>query len=218
MNCSIEKTITNLKNNNMEAYFCETKEEALEKVKSMIKKGDVISNGGSVTLAETGVMELIKSGDYNYLDRAREGITREEVEEVYRKAFSADVYFASANAITESGYIYNVDGNSNRVAAILYGPKSVILVVGKNKIVKTIDDAVTRVREIAAPKNTVRLGINSYCAANGKCMALNLPTENNEMCDGCMSDARICCNYVLSGKQRHKNRIKVIIVNEDLGY
>ncbi len=202
----------------MEAYFCQTKEEAFDKVKSMLNKGDIITNGGSVTLAEAGIMDLIKSGDYTYLDRAKEGITREEVEKIYRKAFTADVYLASANAITESGYIYNVDGNSNRVAAILYGPKSVILVVGKNKIVKTIDDAVTRVREIAAPKNTVRLGLNTYCSVNGKCMALNLPTENDEMCDGCMSDTRICCNYVLSGKQRQKNRIKVIIVNEDLGY
>lgn len=218
MECSIEKTIANLKKNNMEAYFCQTKEEALAKVKSMISKGDVISNGGSVTLAQTGVMELIKSGDYNYLDRARAGITKEEIEEVYRKTYSADVYFASANAITESGYIYNVDGNSNRVSAILYGPKSVILIVGKNKIVKTIDDAVTRVREISAPQNTVRLGMDTYCSVKGKCMALNTPAENDEICNGCNSDARICCNYVLSGKQRHKNRIKVIIVNEDLGY
>lgn len=218
MECSIEKTIANLKKNNMEAYFCQTKEEALAKVKSMINKGDVISNGGSVTLAQTGVMELIKSGDYNYLDRARAGITKEEIEEVYRKTYSADVYFASANAITESGYIYNVDGNSNRVSAILYGPKSVILIVGKNKIVKTIDDAVTRVREISAPQNTVRLGMDTYCSVKGKCMALNTPAENDEICNGCNSDARICCNYVLSGKQRHKNRIKVIIVNEDLGY
>lgn len=218
MNSQIEKTIKNLQSNNMEAYFCQTKEEAYDKVKSMLNKGDVITNGGSVTLAETGIMDLIKSGNYTYLDRAREGITREEVEEIYRKAFTADVYLASANAITESGYIYNVDGNSNRVAAILYGPKSVILVVGKNKIVKTIDDAVTRVRGIAAPKNTVRLGLNTYCSVNGKCKALNLPTENNEMCDGCMGDARICCNFTLSGKQRQKNRIKVIIVNEDLGY
>lgn len=218
MNCSIEKTITNLKNNNMDAYFCKTKEEALEKVRSMINKGDVISHGGSVTLEQTGVIELIKSGDYTYLDRARDGITREEVEEIYRKAYSADIYLSSANAITESGYIYNVDGNSNRVSAILYGPKSVILIVGKNKIVKTIDDAVTRVKEIAAPKNTVRLGLNTYCSANGKCMSLNQSAKNNEMCDGCQSDTRICCNYVLSGKQRNKNRIKVIIVNEDLGY
>lgn len=218
MECSIEKTIANLKKNNMEAYFCQTKEEALAKVKSMISKGDVISNGGSVTLAQTGVMELIKSGDYNYLDRARAGITKEEIEEVYRKTYSADVYFASANAITESGYIYNVDGNSNRVSAILYGPKSVILIVGKNKIVKTIDNAVTRVREISAPQNTVRLGMDTYCSVKGKCMALNTPAENDEICNGCNSDARICCNYVLSGKQRHKNRIKVIIVNEDLGY
>lgn len=218
MNCSIEKTIENLQKNNMEAYFCESKEEALEKVKSMINKGDVISNGGSVTLTQTGVMDLIKSGDYTYLDRARAGITQPEIEEVYRKTYSADVYFASANAITESGYIYNVDGNSNRVSAILYGPKSVILIVGKNKIVKTIDDAVTRVREVSAPQNAVRLGLDTYCSKSGKCMALSQNTENDEICNGCNGDTRICCNYVLSGKQRHKNRIKVIIVNEDLGY
>ena len=218
MECSVKNTIENLKKNNMEAYFCADENEVLELVKKLIKKGDVISNGGSVTLAETGVLNLIKSGDYQYLDRARAGITPDEIEEVYRKTYSADVYFASANAITESGYIYNVDGNSNRVSAILYGPKSVILIVGKNKLVKTIEDAVERVKTVSAPKNAVRLGINSYCANKGNCVSVDLKTADTEMCDGCNSDTRICCNYVLSGKQRHKNRIKVILVDKELGY
>ncbi len=218
MECSVKNTIENLKKNNMEAYFCADENEVLNLVKSLIKKGDVISSGGSVTLAETGVLDLIKSNDYKYLDRARAGITPAEIEEVYRKTYSADVYFASANAITESGYIYNVDGNSNRVSAILYGPKSVILIAGKNKIVKTIEDAVERVKKISAPKNALRLGINSYCANQGRCMSLDQKTADTEMCDGCNSDTRICCNFVLSGKQRHKNRIKVIIVDKELGY
>ena len=136
----IERTMENLKVNKMKPYFVETKEEVLPLVKTLLKEGDTVSNGGSVTLKETGVMEELKSGKYNYLDRSREGITPEEVEEVYRKTYSADVYFASSNAITENGELYNVDGNSNRVSAILYGPKSVVLVCGYNKIVKNIEE------------------------------------------------------------------------------
>ena len=116
----IEKTISNLKRNRMEAYYCENSAEAQELVKTLISKGNVISSGGSVTLKRTGIYDIITSSDYNYLDRSREGITREEIEEVYRTTFSADAYFTSTNALTENGELYNVDGNSNRVAAILY--------------------------------------------------------------------------------------------------
>ena len=198
----IEKTMQNLRRNRMEAYFCENSAEARELVKTLIKKGDVISNGGSVTLKQTGIYDIISSADYNYLDRSREGITREEVEEVYRKTFSADAY--------------NVDGNSNRVAAILYGPKSVVVVCGVNKLVKNIAEAVERVKTKAAPPNTVRLGIDTYCAKAGQCVSLN--KENPELCEGCHGDGRICCNYVVCAQQRHVNRIKVIIINEELGY
>ncbi len=218
MSISIKKTIENLKKNNMAAYFCNDEAQALQLVKTLVNKGDTVSNGGSVTLAQTGIMELIKNGDYNYLDRSRQGITPDEVEQVYRDTFSADVYFTSANAITESGYIYNVDGNSNRVSAILYGPKSVVMVVGKNKLVKTIEDAIERVRTIAAPKNAVRLGLNTYCSQKGNCKAVDIKTENNEICNGCLGETRICCNYVLSAMQRKKNRIKVIIIDKELGY
>lgn len=212
----IEKTIKNLKANKMDAYYCDNKEDACDLVKTLIKKGDVISSGGSVTLKETGVYDIITSSDYKYLDRAAEGITPEEVEEVYRKTFSSDVYFASSNAITENGELYNVDGNSNRVAAILYGPKSVILVCGYNKIVKNIDEAIDRVKRIAAPSNTIRLNIETPCGKTGKCITAD--KEGAELCSGCKSDRRICCNYVVCAQQRHKDRIKVIIIGEKYGY
>ena len=216
MEAIIKKTMENLQRNNIKPFYVETKEEVLPLVRTLVKEGDTVSNGGSVTLKQTGVIDELKSGKYNYLDRSREGITREEVEEVYRETYKADVYFASSNAVTESGYLYNVDGNSNRVSAILYGPKSVVLVCGYNKIVKNLDEAIKRVKTCAAPPNTVRLNCDTYCAGKGSCMSLN--QENPEMCDGCHSAARICCNFVVSAQQRHIDRIKVIIVGEELGY
>lgn len=212
----IQRTMENLKINKMKPYFVETKEEVLPLIKTLIKEGDTVSNGGSETLKETGVIEELKSGKYNYLNRSREGITQDEIEEVYRKTYSADAYFASSNAITENGELYNVDGNSNRVSAILYGPKSVILVCGYNKIVKNIEEAEIRVKTKAAPPNCVRLNCDTYCQKTGKC--LSLTGDNREIPSGCHSDRRVCCNYVISAQQRHVDRIKVIIVGEELGY
>lgn len=212
----IEETMKNLEANNMRPYFCETSQEALELVKSLLKSGDTVACGGSVTLKETGIDELLKSGEYNFLDRSREGITPEEIEAVFIGAFSADVYLMSTNALTRKGELYNVDGNSNRVAALLYGPKSVIIVCGYNKIVENLDEAVERVKKVAAPLNTKRLHTSSYCENAGECMSLN--NDNPFMCDGCKGSGRICCNYVVSAQQRKKDRIKVIIVGESLGY
>ena len=212
----IDKTMENLRRNKMEPYFCETSADARELVKTLINKGDTISSGGSVTLKQTGVYDIITSSDYNYLDRSREGITPEEIEEVYRKTFCADAFFTSTNALTENGELYNVDGNSNRVAAILYGPKSVIVVCGVNKLVKDINEAAYRVKTKAAPPNTVRLNCDTPCAKNGECISLR--KDNPGMCEGCHGDARICCNYVVCAQQRHVNRMKVVIVGEELGY
>lgn len=212
----VEKTLANLKQNNMDAYYCENAKAAVELVKTLINKGDTISSGGSVTLKQTGIYDLITSANYNYLDRSREGITREEIEEVYRKTFCADAFFTSSNAITENGELYNVDGNSNRVAAILYGPKSVVVVAGINKLVKDINEAVTRVKTVAAPQNTVRLNIDTYCSKTGTCVSLE--NECPDLCDGCHSSGRICCNYVVCAQQRHVGRIKVIIIGEEYGY
>lgn len=211
---NIEKTIKNLEKNGFKPYFVETKEEVLPLVKTLINKGESVSNGGSESLKETGIFDLISNGDYNFIDRT--GLQGEEIRQAYIAAFGCDTYFCSSNAVTENGELYNVDGNSNRVACIVYGPKQVIMVVGINKIVADIDEAIMRVKCKAAPPNTRRLGLATPCSVSGECISLK--KENPYLCDGCGGDTRICCNYVVSAKQRHKDRIKVIIVNENLGY
>ncbi len=215
MKIRVETTLKNLKRNKMEAYYVDTKEDAQKLVRTLISKGDTLSCGGSVTLKQTGIYDIISSEDYNFLDRSA-CETPEQVEEVYRKTFCSDAFFTSANAVTENGELYNVDGNSNRVAAILYGPKSVVCVCGVNKLVKNIGEAITRVKTKAAPPNTVRLGIETPCAKTGECISLK--KDNPEMCEGCYGDGRICCNYVVCAQQRHVNRIKVIIIGEEYGY
>lgn len=211
----IEKTMQNLEGNNMKPYFCNTSAEALELVETLLSEGSTVATGGSMTLRETGVEKLLRSGKYNFIDRAA-ATTPEETEEVFLSSFRADTYLMSTNALTENGVLYNVDGNSNRVAALLYGPKSVIIVCGYNKIVKDMDEAVYRMKTVAAPLNTKRLATGSYCEAAGKCMSLT--KDSPELCDGCKGAGRICCNFVVSAQQRKKDRIKVIIVGEELGF
>ena len=210
----IKKTGENLVKNNMEFYYAETKNDVRDIVKSLIKKGDVITNGGTMTMAECGIADLLRSSDYIYLDRS--GKSREEVEEIYIKAFSADVYISSSNAITEDGVLYNVDGNSNRISAIAYGPKSVLIIAGYNKIVKNLNEAELRVKRESAPPNCIRLDFLTPCRETGECISLS--KADRQITDGCAGDGRICCNYLISAKQRHKGRIKVILVGEELGY
>lgn len=131
----INKVGENLKKNNMEFYYAPTKEDVCPIVKSLLKEGAVVTNGGTMTMAECGLDKLLASPEYNYLDRSKM-TTPEEIASLYRKAFTADVYISSSNAITEDGVLYNVDGNSNRIAAIAFGPESVIIIAGYNKIVK----------------------------------------------------------------------------------
>ncbi len=201
---NLELTIKNLNKNGMSAYCVKTKEEVLGLLKELTKEGDTVAFGGSVTNVECGVSNFLKQNNYNLVDRSD-----------YEKAYSADVYICSSNAITETGTLYNVDGRSNRVSAIAHGPKSVIIIAGTNKIVENLEAAINRVKTIAAPKNCQRLGFNTYCTQNGKCVSLNL--ENPEMTDGCQSNERICCNYLISAKQRQTGRIKVILVEQNLG-
>lgn len=210
----LEKTAENLRKNNFEAYVVKTKADAVRVVEGLLAEGETISCGGSVSLEESGVMALMKSGRYNFLDRSL-AKSREETEEIYRKAYSCDTYLCSSNAVTENGELYNVDGNSNRVSAICYGPKSVVMVCGMNKVVRNLDEAVVRVKTTAAPPNCVRLGCESYCNKTGHCVSLD---NGGDLASGCKSESRICCNYVVSAWQRHKGRIKVILVAESLGY
>ena len=199
----MERTADALRKNNMEATCVKTAQDVVPVVRSLLHPGDVVSNGGSVSLAETGVMDLLRSGEYRFLDR--EGLSGDEPGRVYRDAFSADAYFASANAVTDAGEIFNVDGNGNRVAAIAFGPKKVILVVGCNKLVADLHEAETRLETLAAPANTKRLSCATPCRETG-------------VCAHCHSPARVCCTYTVQRFQRQKGRIHVILVAEPLGF
>lgn len=211
----IEKTMANLEKNNMKPFYVEKKEDVVPLVKSLLTEGETVANGGSMTLEACGIFsEVLESGKYDFVDRR--GLEGDDIRKAYIGAYGSDTYFCSSNAITENGELYNVDGNSNRVSCIVYGPKQVIMVVGKNKIVKDIDEAIIRVKTKAAPPNCVRLSCATPCAKTGECISLS--SENPHLCDGCQTSGRICCSYVVSARQRHKDRIKVIIVNEDLGY
>ncbi len=213
MEKKIEQVLNNLKKNNMVPHYVDTKAEVLPLVKSLLKAGDTVAVGGSVSLAETGVMEFLQNGDYTYLDRYAPGLTAQERQEVFVRSMNADAYFCSANAITLQGELYNVDGNANRVAAIAFGPKRVILVVGAQKIVDDLGAAVKRVKTVAAPMNAKRLNCDTYCNKNGHCLH-----PGGGMTEGCGSPARICCSHLVTGFQRNPDRIHVILVGETCGY
>ena len=214
----IERTMENLERNNMEAFFVPDKEDVVPRLREMISAGSTVTCGGSVSLYQCGVIDFLRDGPYCFLDRDREGLSKEDREEIFRQAFSSDVYLCSSNAVTENGELYNVDGNSNRTAAILYGPKSVIMVVGINKIVRNLDEAVLRVKTVSAPSNALRLKCGTFCSEKGYCVSMEGKKSGGEICSGCHADARICCNYVISARQRQRNRIKVLLVGQDLGY
>ncbi len=212
----LERTAKSLRKNNMQAFVVNTASEARAKTAELLHKGDTIGVGGSATLDECGILELIRRPEYKFIDRYESGLSREEARARQVMALSADAFITSSNAITEDGVLYNVDGNGNRVSAIAFGPSSVIVIAGYNKIVKSLDDAVKRVKSIAAPANTKRLSCQTYCQETGECLALAKCLDT--MTSGCSSDARICCQYLVSAKQRNKDRIKVILVKEELGF
>lgn len=206
MDARIEKVMENLRQNRMKPYYAENSEKAQDIVRELVKYDKLITSGGSMTLKECGITDMLMNEfGSSYLDRSAGKDNREAVEEIMRKAFVSDTFLSSTNALTEDGELYNVDGNGNRVSAMIFGPKQVIVVVGVNKIVKDLAEAVERVEKVAAPKNTVRLERATPCVKTG-------------VCGHCRSEDRICCSYVTLAQQRVPDRIKVIIVNEELGY
>lgn len=198
-----------LEKNNINAFIAQSKEEACDIACSLMHDGAIVASGGSMSLSECGMMDILRSGKYEYLDREKV----EDKVELYRKSFSADFYLCSSNAVTQKGELYNVDGNGNRVACIAYGPEKVIMIVGRNKIVKDLSEAQSRVKRYAAPANCQRLSCQTYCYNKGVCQGVD-----GSMADGCRADGRICSQYIVSGYQRLKGRINVILVNEELGY
>ena len=214
----MEKTAAALRRNGMEATVVNTRFEATEKLKEYLKENDTVAVGGSETFSEMDVLSILRSGKYRFIDRYEKGLTQEEIEDRMRAAFTADVFVSSSNAVTEEGEIYNVDGNGNRVAPMIFGPKSVVIIMGYNKIVKDLDQAVMRVKNLTAPANAARLGADTYCAKTGYCNALRTDLYEPGMCGGCHTPGRICCDYVVLAQQRRAGRIKVILVGEELGF
>lgn len=200
-----EQVVRALNGRNMEAQFVETKEDALAAVLALIPEGSRVSWGGVMTAHEIGLIKALKEGNYEILDR--EGApTAEEKARIEKEVFTnCDYFLVSANGMSENGVIVNVDGNANRVAALAYGPKHVVMIVGMNKVVHSEEDAYNRAKYIAAPINAQRFGLDTPCAKFGKCME-------------CQHEQCICCQILVTRYSKHKGRIKVILVNEDLGF
>lgn len=212
-----EKLFKNLEKNKMQPLYAETKEDAVNLVKDMLFDGAVITWGGSMSVIECEIDQLLRDKKYNFMDRGRVGITAEEQQECFKASIGADFFFCSCNAVTENGELLNVDGLANRISSIAFGPKKVVMIVGVNKIVPDLKEAFLRVKKIAAPKNCVRLNKNTPCAKLGHCVSL-LNNDNPDFADGCSCDDRICCDYMISALQRQKDRITIILVNQNLGY
>lgn len=202
---NVKKVIENLEKNNMAGYFVESDKKLRELLSSLINENESIGCGDSVTLEETGIYDFLREGKYDFLDKYEKGLTSEDRREIYLKNFRADTFISGTSAITLDGKIFNIDGNGSRVAPIIYGPRQVILVVGINKIVENVDMAIKRTRQIAAPLDAKRLNKNTPCTKLNKCI-------------DCKSSDRICNDFVLITRQFVKNRIKVIIINKNLGY
>ena len=196
--------IKNLKKRNMIGYYCETGKEALDLVKSILPKGSLVTNGGSETLVETGIMDLIRSGEYEYIDR-KSAKTPEESRALYGRIVTADYYLMSTNAITKEGELINVDGVGNRVACLINGPEHVLIITGMNKVVTTVEDGIRRVRNIAAPPNSIRVGSKTPCSVTG-------------FCSDCQSDDCICSQTLITRRSMKPGRITVILVGEEYGF
>lgn len=201
-----EKLVGNLKQRHYEAFFCPTAQEAVEKITGMIPEGSSVTWGGSMTIRDMGLTKALHNKEgLDIWDRDL-ATDREEAQEIYRRAFYADYYLSSVNAMSEDGEIVNIDGNGNRVAAITFGPKHVILVVGINKVTQNLDAAISRARSLAAPVNMMRFA------------DLNTPCKNDGMCHDCKSPDSIC-NYIQIMRNSHPvGRHIVVIVGEELGY
>ena len=185
------KVIKGIESRNMTGYYAASKEEALARALELIDEGSRVTMGGCMTAHEIGLVDALKEGDYTFEDHG--------------DAHDVDVFVASANAITEDGVMVNIDGNSNRVSAIAYGPKKVVFIVGMNKVCDDVDGAMKRARNVAAPINAQRFGLSTPCAKTGACM-------------NCKSPDTICCQFLITRFSRHPGRIHIILVNDDLGF
>ena len=196
-----EKVIRGLASRNMSGYYAKDKEEALRAALGLIGEGSTVTMGGSMSAHEIGLVDALKKGNFHFIDRNE----AEDRRAAMLMAYDADVYLASANAITEDGILVNIDGNANRVSAIAYGPKKVIFIVGMQKVCDDLDGAMKRARNVAAPINAQRFSLETPCTKTGACM-------------NCMSPDTICCQFLITRFSKHEGRIHVILVNDSLGF
>ncbi len=199
-----QKVIKGLESRNMSGYYAADKEEALKLALELIPENSSITMGGAMSAREIGLVDAVKSGKYNFIERENAS-TPEEKRKATMEGYDADYFLSSANAMTEDGIIVNIDGNSNRVSMIAHGPKHVLFIVGMNKICDDVDGAMKRARNVAAPVNAQRFNINTPCKKTGSCM-------------NCKSPDTICCQFLITRYSRHEGRIHVILVNDELGF
>lgn len=196
-----QTVIKGLKSRNMTGYYAATKEEAKEIALSLIPEGSSVTMGGGMSVHEIGLVDALKNGNYNFIDRD----SYQDKRAAMLAAYDADVFLSSSNAITQDGILVNIDGNANRVSAIAQGPRKVLIIVGMNKVCNDWDGAMKRARNVAAPINTQRFGLNTPCTKTGTCM-------------DCKSPDTICCQFLITRFSRHPGRIHVILVNDNLGF
>ena len=195
------QVIKGLESRNMSGYYASDKDEALKIALNLIGEGSTVTMGGAMCAHEIGLVDALKEGNYNFIDRDQEKDKRAAM----LAAYDADVFLSSANAITNDGVMVNIDGNSNRVSAIAQGPKKVVFIVGMNKVCNDIDGAMKRARNVAAPINAQRFNLDTPCAKTGACF-------------NCKSPDTICCQFLITRYSRHEGRIHVILVNDNLGF
>ena len=195
--------VKNLRNRHFDAWYCDTKEDALAKVLELIPEGAKIGWGGVLSAQQIGLFDALRSGNYNLLDRDL-CKTQEEREQMMKDALFSDVFLTGANGLSLDGQMVNIDGTGNRVGAIIYGPKKVIVIAGMNKVCDTLEEAVKRAREVAAPLNMMRFMKDTPCAATGKC-------------GDCKSEGCICNQIVITRHCRPVGRIQFVLVGEQLG-
>ena len=196
-----QKVIKGLASRNMTGYYAASAEEAKKIALDLIPEGSSISMGGGMSVHEIGLVEALKEGSYNFIDRDK----AEDKRAAMLAAYDADFFLSSCNAMTEDGVLVNIDGNANRVSAIAQGPKKVIFIVGMNKVCDDVDGAMKRARNVAAPINAQRFGLDTPCCKTGSCM-------------NCKSPDTICCQFLITRFSRHEGRIHVILVNDSLGF
>ena len=196
-----EKIIKGLESRNMTGYYAKDREEALKIALSLIPEGSSVTMGGCMSAVEIGLVDAVKNGNYRFIDRSKYDDRRKALLDQY----DADVFLTSANGMTDDGILINIDGYANRVSCIANGPRKVVFIVGMNKVCPDMDSAMKRARNVAAPINVQRFDLSTPCAKVGSCF-------------DCKSPDTICCQFLITRYSRHKDRIHVIIVNDNLGF